>query len=89
MRIAIPVLALALLPAAALAGERDAPKPAAKLGAACENARVDMAVKGGQPARIRRLDQEPLAGQYLGVIRYEDGCDKPVKIAGGVGDRQR
>ena len=89
MRIAIPVLALALFPAAALAGERDAPKPAAKLGAACQNVRVDLAVQRDQPARIRRLEQEPLAGQYLGVIRYEDGCDKPVKIADGVGDRQR
>lgn len=94
MRIAI--LALALLPAAAIAGER-APMPAphlklpakAKPASQCQNARSSYAVPvAGEPVRMRRLDQEPRAGQYLGVLRLEDGCDLPVKIAHGVGDRQ-
>jgi hypothetical protein len=93
MRIA--VLALALLPAAALAGERDAPLPAPHFAlsappkAQCQNARVDHAASADQPVRVRTLRQEPLAGQYLGVLRMEDGCDMPVKIADGVGDQQR
>ena len=92
MRIA--VLALALLPAAAIAGERDAPpaphaKAPAKPASQCQNARSNYTVSAGEPVRMRTLKQEPLAGQYLGVLRMEDGCDLPVKIADGVGDKQR
>jgi len=89
------VLALTLLPAAALAGERDAPRPAPALKMPvkplnlCQNARTDYAAPAAQPARVRTLRQEPLAGQYLGVLRMENGCDRPVKIADGVGDKQR
>lgn len=97
------VLALALLPAAAVAGENDlatlpshfalpahAAKPVKPVKpAGCENARVDYTVQRDEPMRVRNLGQEPLAGQYLGVVRIEDGCDKPVKISDRVGDRQR
>ncbi|MDG2535701.1 hypothetical protein P6144_18715 [Sphingomonas sp. HITSZ_GF] len=93
MRIA--VLAFALLPAAAIAGERAAPLPASHFAlpatpkAQCQNARSNYAASAGEPVRMRRLDQEPRAGQYLGVLRMEDGCDLPVKIADEVGDKQR
>lgn len=94
------VFALALLPAAAVAGENDlaklpshfalpteAAKPVKQAG--CENARVDYTVQRDAPMQVRSLGQEPLAGQYLGVVRIEDGCDKPVKVSDRVGDRQR
>lgn len=94
------VFALALLPAAAVAGENDLaklpshfalPAEAAKpvKPAGCENARVDYTVQRDAPMQVRSLGQEPLAGQYLGVVRIEDGCDKPVKVSDRVGDRQR
>lgn len=93
MRIA--ALALALLPAAAMAGER-APLPAphfklpAKAKAACQIPGTDYAVaRLDQPVRAGTLAQEPLANLYLSVQRVEDGCDLPVKIADGVGDKQR
>lgn len=94
------VFALALLPAAAVAGENDlaklpshfalpveGAKPVKQAG--CENARVDYTVQRDISAPVRNLGQEPLAGQYLGVVRIEDGCDKPVKISDRLGDRQR
>jgi hypothetical protein len=89
------VLAFALLPAAAIAGENDIAKVRSHLAlpekpvSACQNARADLAVQRDEPIRIRNLGQEPRAGQYLGVLRMEDGCDTPVKIAEGVGDKQR
>jgi hypothetical protein len=91
----IVVLALALLPATAIAGERAAPLPAphfklpAKAASQCQNARSDYAVSPAEPARARTLQQEPQAAQYLGVLRMEDGCDLPVKIADKLGDKQR
>jgi len=89
------LLALAMLPAAATAGERAAPVAAAharlpgREAAPCQDARNDLAVLRDEPVRIRRLDQEPLAGQYLGVMRVERGCDRPVKIADDIGRLQR
>lgn len=89
------VLALAMLPAAATAGERATPLPAAhatlpeREAAPCQDARNDLAVLRDPPVQGRRLDQEPLAGQYLGVMRLERGCDRPVKIAEEVGRLQR
>lgn len=91
----IVVLALALLPAAAIAGERTQPpashlKLPAKPVSQCQNARSAYAAPAaGEPASVRRLDREPRAGQYLGVLRMTDGCDVPVKIVDQVGDRQR
>ena len=82
------VLAIALLPAAALAGERDTPaRPAT--ARQCENAKVQRAAPAPEPMRVRPLKQEPLAGQYLGVLRLEDGCDRPVKVRDDVGRLQR
>ncbi len=89
------VLALALLPAAAIAGENDIAKVRshlalpAKPAAQCENARTNYASPAAEPVKMRTLRQQPLASLYLGVLRMEDGCDKPVKIADGVGDKQR
>ncbi|HWU96442.1 MAG TPA: hypothetical protein VN029_12650 [Sphingomonas sp.] len=91
----IVILALAMLPGAAIAEDRDTSLPASHLSlpaapkAQCHNARTDYAAPAVQPARVRTLRQEPLASQYLGVVRMEDGCDLPVKIADGVGDKQR
>jgi len=97
------VFALALLPAAAAASEDDfakQPLPAAPIEAAkpfkgaqqalgCENARVDYTVQRDKSVQVRTLGQEPRAAQYLGVMRIEDGCDKPVKISDRVGEKQR
>lgn len=91
----IVVLALAMLPGAAIAEGRDTPLPASHLTlpatpkSQCQNARVDYTVQAAEPVQMRTLRQEPRANQYLGVLRMEDGCDLPVKIADGVGDRQR
>jgi hypothetical protein len=83
------VLTLALLPAAALAGERDPAVPPALRQ--CDNARVQHAAPkpAAEPMRVRPLKEEPFAGQYLGVLRLEEGCDKPVKIRDDVGRVQR
>jgi len=75
-------LALALLPAVAAITEPDeTPRPpvAAPLGAECRNAERHDAVAPKQ-ARPGLLAEEPAADLYLGVMRIEGGCDKPVKI---------
>jgi hypothetical protein len=85
------VLMLALLPAAALAQERDAAPVAAAPGPVkqCENARTQWAAPAPATVRPRPLDREPLADQYLPVLRLEGGCDKPVKVREQVGRIQR
>lgn len=90
----ILVLALALLPAAALAHDGDAdPAPEAQAPAAkCQDARTHYAGKPGEPAkavRSHRLAQDPLANQYYPVLRRQNGCDVPVKIREDVGRQQR
>ena len=90
MRIA--VLALALLPAAALAQDRSPPAaaPVALAGAReCENARTHRAAQPPATVAPRPLGREPLANRYLGVMRLVDGCEKPVKVAEKVGNEQR
>lgn len=82
------LLVLALIPAVALAGERDPAKapvtpPPAK--PACKLPAIEHAVARDAAPTIKRLDQEPLANQYLGVMHIEDGCDKPIKIRDDVG----
>lgn len=84
----ILVLALALLPAAALAEDRDPVPPPVRgsAGPECRNASTQYAKAMGKPARPRNLAQEPAADQYLTVLRLEGGCDKPVKIRESIGD---
>ncbi|MBC9034080.1 hypothetical protein IAG41_16955 [Sphingomonas sp. JC676] len=90
----ILVLALALLPATAMArdGEEN-PTPEAQAPVAqCQDAKTQYAGKPGAPAkavRPRTLAQEPLANQYHPVLRRENGCDKPVMIRENVGREQR
>ena len=83
----ILVLALALLPAAAIAQDKAPVRPYMKgrLGTACANADPQYA-KAKEPLRMRKLGEEPAADQYLTVLRLEDGCDKPVKIRESIGD---
>jgi hypothetical protein len=86
----IIVLALALLPAAATAS--DGEKTAATAPAAnpqCQNAKAQLVKKPVPGARPRSLEQQPMANQYLGVLRLENGCDVPVKIREDVGREQR
>ncbi len=92
----IVLLGLTLMPVAAFAGERDVPVPASHLAlpaapkAECQNARMGYAIPTfGNPMRAGTLAQEPKANLFLGVQRTEDGCDKPVKIADKLGDKQR
>jgi hypothetical protein len=94
MRIA--VLAFVLVPGIAFAGERDVPLPVSHLAlpapakTECQNPRFGYAIPtAGNPVRAGTLAQEPRGNLYLGVQRLEDGCDKPVKIADGLGDKQR
>jgi hypothetical protein len=88
MRIA--VLALALLPATAVAEENDpAPQKLFAQPRRCENAGSELARPPAHPDRPHKLAAEPLANQYLTVLRIQDGCDKPVKVREEVGAEQR
>jgi hypothetical protein len=81
------LLALAAMPAILPTLDPD-PRPAARpaLGAkVCRNAQVERVRPAAKPLKPQKLEQEPAAGQYLAVLRLEDGCDKPVKIRDGVG----
>jgi len=82
------VLALALLPAAAIAEERDPPRPTvpARFADECRNAETHRADSAPKAVKPRALAQEPAANLYLGVVRLEDGCDKPVQIRDAIGD---
>ena len=79
------VLALALLPAAALAQDKAPVRPYALDKPGCANADPQYA-KAKQPLKMRKLGEEPAADQYLTVLRLEDGCDKPVKVRESIGD---
>jgi hypothetical protein len=83
------VLALALLPGAALADDAVAPskpvvaaKPATAPGAKkqCANAQSQHVGTANGAVRARPLRDEPRANRYLPVLRMVDGCDKPVMI---------
>lgn len=85
MRLA--VLALALLPTAALAQQQGA-APVVKAAAPaqqCQNAKSQHVERAPATVRGRPLASEPLANVYLGVVRKLDGCDVPVKIREDVG----
>ncbi|WP_448663273.1 hypothetical protein ACG3SL_00930 [Sphingomonas sp. CJ20] len=78
------LLALALFPAAALAEER-APVDAAPAALAPCDPHNSLSFAGAEPAErpaLRTLDREPEATQYLGVLRSEGGCTRPIKARG-------
>ena len=82
------LLALAVLPSAALAQDKD---PVIRYStfrsAECRNADVQWAAgKAQTPAKPGTLAEQPVADQYLTVLRLEDGCDKPVKVRQAIGD---
>lgn len=88
----IVILALALLPAAAMARDGDkkpAPEAPPAATAKCQDAKTQFAGKPAEDVRPRSLAQEPLANQYYPVLRRENGCDVPVKIREDVGRHQR
>lgn len=89
----IVLLALALMPAAAMARDGDKSAPEAKPAAVkCQDARMQYTARPGEAAptvRPRSLAQEPLGNQYYPVLRRENGCDVPVKIREDVGRDQR
>jgi hypothetical protein len=76
------VLALALLPAAAMAADRDPPKPRAK-SCRTQPQLVDRAK--AEPLRPQTLDRMPPAQAYYPVLRIVDGCEQPMKVS----DRKR
>lgn len=81
------VLALALLPAAAIAQDKAPVRPYMGAKPGCANASPQWAKKADdKPVKMRKLGEEPAADQYLTVLRLEDGCDKPVKIRESIGD---
>jgi hypothetical protein len=89
----IIILALAFLPATAIARDGDeAPVSKAQPMAQCQAATRQFADRSAEPARNigpRTLAQEPLANQYHPVLRRENGCDVPVTIREDVGRQQR
>ena len=85
------VLALALLPGAALAEDAAAPaKPSLSVTPApapkrladkqCANARVQHAKPDDKLITARPLTEEPKANRYLPVMRMVDGCELPMMI---------
>ena len=74
------MLTLLLLAAAA-------PAPATPPPARCAY-NVHM-VRDRAPARPRRLGDEPPADVYRAVYRTRDGCNDPMVVRTGVGQRRR
>lgn len=81
----IVVLALALMPTAAIAQDPAPPSPFfAKPW--CPNAAPHHA-KDRKVLKARKLGEEPAASEYLAVLRLDEkGCDRPVKIRENIGD---
>lgn len=73
----IILLALALFPAAAIARDGDEAGPP-KSAALCQNARAQNVDTPPATVQPRTLEQQPVANRYLGVLRFRDGCDRPV-----------
>ena len=88
------VLALALLPGAAMAEDLSvASKPKVTVlpmtmpkvantaeGKQCANATNRFVGSADQAVGARPLKEEPRANRYLPVLRMVEGCDKPVMI---------
>ncbi|HMI18132.1 MAG TPA: hypothetical protein VK533_01175 [Sphingomonas sp.] len=60
------------------------PKIAGAAAPVCQNARVE-AAKARALARAQKLNQLPNANLMLGVLRSEDGCQKPVIVRYDIG----
>jgi hypothetical protein len=75
----ILVLAFALLPAAALAADRDPPAGPVKT-CKSEPQWAARPQPKAEPLRPQTLDKMPQAELYYPVVRFVDGCDKPVKV---------
>jgi hypothetical protein len=59
-------------------------KVSAPAAPACQNARVETA-EARAPVRARKLNELPNANLMLGVLRSEDGCQKPVIVRYDIG----
>ena len=70
------IFAFALLPAAALAADRDPPVPAKT----CKTAPQWAAQPKPAPLRPQTLDKMPRAEAYYPVLRIVDGCEVPIKV---------
>ncbi|MBX3565815.1 MAG: hypothetical protein KF730_14695 [Sphingomonas sp.] len=68
-------LALLLLPAAALAADRDPPAPAK----VCQT-QPQIAIQPAAPNRPQKLNEMPKAEAFYAVLRIEDGCEKLVRV---------
>jgi hypothetical protein len=51
---------------------------------ACQNARVETA-KARPPVRVQKLNELPNANLMLGVLRSENGCQRPVIVRYDIG----
>lgn len=92
MRLAL--FALVLIPSIALAGEREPVAPASSSAKPCTLPAHEYALLYSpllRPGHYRngptssRLDRQPAADLYLGVMHIADGCEKPIKIRQGIG----
>ncbi len=82
----IALLALAFLPAEDAPGDKDAVRSVAPVRAPqCENAETHWAKKAAEPVQPGKLGDQPLANQYLALLRLEGGCDRPIKTRERVG----
>jgi hypothetical protein len=78
----ILTLTLALLPAAAMAADRDPPVKPAK---ACRTEPQLAGEPKAKPLRPRTLAEMPPAQAYYPALRIVDGCETPMKVS----DRKR
>ena len=60
------------------------PEVATPVAPVCQNARVETA-EARAPVRVRKLNELPNANLMLGVLRSEDGCQKPVIVRYDIG----
>lgn len=73
----ILALILALSPAAAMARDGDTTATPSSVPQ-CQNAKAQSAQAPAPDVHPRTLEQQPVANRYLVVLRFENGCDRPV-----------
>ncbi len=84
------VLALALLPATAIAQETPYARSETQQHPACKAKQQMVGPQRGQGVRPQPLEQQPRAMQYYAVLKTEaDGCQKIVMVRDQLGDKQR
>ena len=76
------MLSIALFAAASVLPT--SPKGAAPAASVCQNAGFETA-KTRAPVRAQKLNELPNANLMLGVLRSEDGCQKPVIVRYDIG----